>query len=124
MDIAVENLVRQSDAELLATFHQVHRLHAERKFARDTERGRVDWLGARLFVTSKGGVTERRMALEASDDLAKKNQHIREMSLGLDLLKADVALISACLRLRGVASAMAPRHDEPGNSSATTGVDD
>jgi hypothetical protein len=117
MEISVAALDKLSDTELLGTYHQARRLYAEQKFARDTERGRLTWQSARLFVTTKGGISEREKTAEASEDLAKKGQHIREMTLELDLLKADVALIYAFLRLRGVASGLAPRHDEPGDPS-------
>src|SRR5262249_51613841 len=75
--------------------------HIERKFARDTQRARLDWLKARVFATSSGGVTERKNAVDASEDLARKGQELREMTRDLDLLRADVAVIAMMLRLRG-----------------------
>lgn len=75
--------------------------HIERKFARDTQRARLDWLKARIFATSSGGVTERKNAVDASEDLARKGQELREMTRDLDLLRADVAVIAMMLRLRG-----------------------
>jgi hypothetical protein len=104
MEISVAILEKLSDIELLDAYHKARRLYAEKKFARDTERGRLTWQSARLFVTTKGGITEREKTAEAAEDLAKKGQHIREMTLELDLLKADVALIYAFLHLRGVGS--------------------
>ena len=111
MEISVAALEKLTDTELLDTYHQARRRYAEQKFARDTERGRLTWQSARLFVTTKGTIAEREKTAESSEDLAKKGQHIREMTLELDLLKADVALIYAFLRLRGVASGSALKHD-------------
>lgn len=101
MEITAENMTCMSDEELLETYRKSRRLYAEKKFARDAERGRVAWQGARFFVTAKGGVTERQMALEASEEFAKKNQQIREMTLDLDLLKADIEALWMALGLRG-----------------------
>jgi hypothetical protein len=122
MEVSVESLEQLSDAALLDTYHKARRLYAETKFARDTERGRLTWQSARLFVTSKGGITEREKAAEASEELAKKGQHIREITRDLDVLKADVALIYALLRLRGVALAAKPdtTPDDPATTNAAT----
>lgn len=105
MEITADAMIQLSDGELLETYRKSLRLYAEKKFARDTERGRIAWQGARFFVTSRGGVTERQMALEASEDFAKKNQVVREMTLDLDLLKADVDVLALAFRVRGVAAA-------------------
>jgi hypothetical protein len=101
MEITADAMIQLSDGELLETYRKSLRLYAEKKFARDTERGRIAWQGARFFVTSRGGVTERQMALEASEDFAKKNQVVREMTLDLDLLKADVDVLALAFRVRG-----------------------
>jgi hypothetical protein len=101
MEITADAIIQLSDGELLETYRKSLRLYAEKKFARDTERGRIAWQGARFFVTSRGGVTERQMALEASEDFAKKNQVVREMTLDLDLLKADVDVLALAFRVRG-----------------------
>ena len=107
MSLSLENLWKMSDVELLAQYYDVRRQHVERKFARDTQRARLDWLKARAFATSSGGVTERKNAIDASEDLARKGQELREMTRDLELLRADVAVIAMMLRLRG---AFAP-HD-------------
>jgi hypothetical protein len=104
MEITAENMSRMSDEELLETYRKSRRLYADKKFTRDAERGRIAWQGARFFITAKGGVIERQMALEASEEFAKKNQQIREMTLDLDLLKADIDALSMALRLRGAAA--------------------
>lgn len=100
MELSVEALEKLSTAELLAFYYKTRRQYAEQKFARDSERGRLTWLSARMFVTSRGGVTERDKAVEASEDLAKKGQHVREMTLELDLAKIDIDLIALVLRTR------------------------
>ena len=101
MSLSLEALWKMSDVEVLAAYHDVRRQHVERKFARDTQRARLDWLRARLFATSLGGVTERRNAVDASEDLARKGQELREMTRDLDLLRADVDVIAMVVRLRG-----------------------
>lgn len=110
MEISVATLAKFSDLELLDAYHQARRLYAEKKFARDTERGRLEWQGAKLFVTGKGGVTERQKAVEASEELAKKGQHVREMTRDLDVLKADIDMLATLLRTRGAA----PKPEERG----------
>jgi len=112
MDISVEALWQMPEAELLAAYHGARRLYAEKKFARDTERGRLQWQRARMFATGTGGVTERLNAVEASEELAKKGQHVRELTRELDLAKSDVGVIYACLRLRGVAAFSQPKNDD------------
>lgn len=101
MGLSVEALWQMSQTQLLAAYHDARLLYAEKKFARDTERGRLQWLRARAFVASKGTVTERMNVVDASDELARKGQHVREMSHGLDLLKSDIDIVATTLRLRG-----------------------
>jgi len=101
MGHSVEELWQMSQTQLLAAYHEARQLYAEKKLARDTERGRLQWLRARTFVNSRGTVTERMNFVDASDDLARKGQHVREMSHGLDLLKSDIDLVAVTLRLRG-----------------------
>jgi hypothetical protein len=100
MKTSVEALWGMSDAELLAAYHEVRRLHAEKKFARDSERGRLQWLKGKTFVQTLGSVTERINAVDASEDLARKGQNLREMTLQMDLVRTDVEVIAECLRLR------------------------
>jgi hypothetical protein len=116
MSLSLENLWKMSDVELLGTYYDVRRQHVERKFARDTQRARLDWLKARLFATSSGGVTERKNAIDASEDLARKGQELREMTRDLELLRADVAVIAMMLRLRGAVAPTDVRTEEPSDS--------
>lgn len=104
MGLSVEALWQMSQTQLLAAYHDARLLYAEKKFARDTERGRLQWLRARTFVAGRGTVTERMNIVDASDELARKGQHVREMSHGLDLLKSDIDIVATALRLRGFAS--------------------
>ena len=92
--------------------------HIERKFARDTQRARLDWLKARVFATSSGGVTERKNAVDASEDLARKGQELREMTRDLDLLRADVAVMAMMLRLRGAVVPADVRTEEASDSES------
>jgi len=116
MSLSLENLWKMSDVELLAQYYEVRRQHVERKFARDTQRARLDWLKARAFAGSSGGVTERKNAIDASEDLARKGQELREMTRDLELLRADVAVIAMMLRLRGAFAPTDIRSDDMSDS--------
>jgi hypothetical protein len=116
MNLSLEALWKMSDVELLATYYDARRQHVERKFARDTQRARLDWLKAKLFTTTLGGVTERRNAVDAAEDLARKGQELREMTRDLELLRADVAVIAMLLRLRGALAPSDVRTDESSDS--------
>jgi hypothetical protein len=118
MSLSLEALWKMSDLELLAAYYDVRRQHVERKFARDTQRARLDWLKAKAFATSAGGVTERRNAVDASEDLARKGQELREMTRDLDLLRADVDVIAMVVRLRGAFAPSDVRADEPSDSES------
>jgi hypothetical protein len=73
----------------------------EKKFSRDTQRARLEWIRAKMFIGSSGGVTERNMAIDVSEEIARKGQEVREMTRDLDLLKVDVDIIAIVIRLRG-----------------------
>jgi len=121
MSLSLEALWKMSDVELLAKYYDVRRQHIERKFARDTQRARLYWLKARVFATNSGGVTERKNAVDASEDLARKGQELREMTRDLDLLRADVDVIAMMVRLRG---AFAPADARSEESSDTETKDE
>jgi hypothetical protein len=112
MSLSLETLWKMSDIELLAAYYDVRRQYVERRFARDTQRARLGWLKARLFATSSGGVTERQNTVEASEDLARKGQELREMTRDLDLLRADVDVVAMLVRLRGAAAPSDVRIEE------------
>lgn len=116
MSLALEALWKMPDVELLAAYYDARRQHIERKFARDTQRARLDWLKARVFATSSGGVTERKNAVDASEDLARKGQALREMTRDLDLLKADVDVIAMIVRMRGAFAPADVRTEESPDS--------
>jgi hypothetical protein len=42
MSLSLEALAKLSDVELLAMYYDVRRQHVEKKFARDTQRARLD----------------------------------------------------------------------------------
>jgi hypothetical protein len=112
--MAVEDLWKMSEVELLSAYSEARRQHVEKKFARDTQRARLQWLRARAFANASGSVTERMNAVEAAEDLARKGQELREMSRDLDLLKVDLDLIAMILRLRAPTAPADARPDEPG----------
>ncbi len=101
MGLAVEELWSMSEQALVGVYADARRQFLEKKLARDTQRARLEWMKAKTFVTSTGGVTERRMAVDVSEELARKGQELREMTHELDLLKVDVDVIAIVIRLRG-----------------------
>jgi hypothetical protein len=114
MTVSAEALWKLSEVELLAAYHGARRQYVEKKFARDTERARLDWLKAKAFVTGSGGVTERRNAVDASEEIGRKGQQLREMTRDLELFKTDVDLIAMIVRLRGVSAGSDVKADDAG----------
>jgi hypothetical protein len=100
MNLSADALYRMSDMELLAAYAEARRQFVEKKFARDTHRARLEWIRAKMFVGGSGG-TERNMAIDVSEEIARKGQELPEMTRDLDLLKVDVDLIAITIRLRG-----------------------
>jgi hypothetical protein len=128
MSLSADALYRMSDVELLTAYAEVRRQFVERKFTRDTHRARLAWIRAKMFVGGSGGVTERNMAIDVSEEIARKGQELREMTRDLDLLKVDVDLVANVIRLRGASAPAAaqgedageghhPEHDDPPETS-------
>ena len=111
MTVPIEELWSMPEPGLIGTYHSARREFVEKKFARDTQRARLEWMRAKMFISSSGGVTDRKMAVDVSEELARKGQELREMTRDLDLLKVDVDVIAMVIRLRGV-SAPAGMHVE------------
>jgi type IV pilus biogenesis protein CpaD/CtpE len=101
MTLSADALYRMPDVELLAAYLEARRQFVEKKFTRDTNRARLEWLRAKMFTGSSGGVTERNMAIDVSEEIARKGQEVREMTRELDLLKVDVDIIAIVIRSRG-----------------------
>jgi hypothetical protein len=104
MTTPTEELWSIPEPALIGAYHSARRQFVEKKFARDTQRARLEWMRAKMFVSNSGGVTERRMAVDVSEELARKGQELREMTRDLDLLKVDVDIIAMVIRLRGVST--------------------
>lgn len=104
MSLAADALYKMSDVELLAAYVEARRQFVEKKFTRDTHRARLEWIRAKMFTGSSGGVTERNMAIDVSEEIARKGQELREMTRDLDLLKVDVDIIAIVIRSRGASS--------------------
>jgi hypothetical protein len=104
MTMPIEELWNMPEPALIGEYHNTRRQFVEKKFERDTQRARLEWLRAKMFVSSSGGVTERKMAIDVSEELARKGQELREMTRDLDLLKVDVDTIATVIRLRGVSA--------------------
>jgi type IV pilus biogenesis protein CpaD/CtpE len=97
---------------LIGAYHGARRQFVEKKFARDTQRARLEWLRAKMFVGSAGGVTDRKMAVDVSEELARKGQELREMTRDLDLIKIEVDILAMVIRLRGVSAAAGAQSDD------------
>jgi hypothetical protein len=104
MSHPADALYKMPDVELLAAYLEARRQFVEKKFTRDTQRARLEWIRARMFTGSSGGVTERNMAIDVSEEIARKGQEVRELTRELDLIKVDVDLITIVIRLRGAPS--------------------
>lgn len=100
MEQTIDELSALPDTALIAAYAEARRKFVARKFERDTQRARLEWMRARMFLQTNGGVTERRMAVDTSEELARKGQEVREMTRELDQLKVDVDTIDLLLRLR------------------------
>ncbi len=48
----------------MAVYYEARRQYVERKFTRDSQRARLEWLKAKTFMAGAGGVTERKTAVE------------------------------------------------------------
>lgn len=93
MSLSADALYKMSDVELLAAHVEARRQFVEKKFTRDTHRARLEWIKAKMFISSSGGVTERNMAIEVSEEIARKGQELRGMARGLDLLRVDPKIL-------------------------------
>jgi hypothetical protein len=116
MTIEVEELWSMPEPALIGNYHGARREFVEKKFARDTQRARLEWMKARLFIGSTGGVTERKMAVDVSEELARKGQELREMTRDLDLLKVDVDVVAMVIRLRGVPATAGMHAEDAGDT--------
>jgi hypothetical protein len=104
MTTPIEELWSMPEPALIGTYDSARRQFVEKKFARDTQRAQLEWMRAKMFVGNSGGVTERKMVVDVSEELARKGQDVREMTRDLDLLKVDVDIIAMVIRLRGVST--------------------
>jgi hypothetical protein len=50
MAVSIEELWSMSEPALIGAYHQARRQFADKKFARDTQRARLEWMRARAFV--------------------------------------------------------------------------
>jgi hypothetical protein len=68
-----------------------------------------------------GGVTERKTAVDASEELGRKGQELREMTRDLDLLKIDFDVIAMIVRLRGAPAPAEAKGEEPSDGEDQAG---
>lgn len=114
MSLSADALYKMSDVELLAAYVEGRRQFVEKKFARDTHRARLEWIRAKMFTGSSGGVTERNMAIDVSEEIARKGQELREMTRDLDLLKVEVDVMAIIIRSRGASAPTGMHGEDPG----------
>ena len=115
MTMIIEELWSMPESALIGTYHGARSQFVEKKFARDTQRARLEWMRAKMFLSNSGGVTDRKMAVDVSEELARKGQELREMTRDLDLLKVDVDTIAMVIRLRGVSVAAGVQGEDAGD---------
>src|SRR2546421_1269395 len=113
MGLSADALYKMSDVELLAAYVEARRQFVEKKFTRDTHRARLEWIRAKMFVGSSGGVTERNMAIDVSEEIARKGQELREMKRDLDLLKIDADIVAIVIRSRGASVPSGAQGEDP-----------
>jgi hypothetical protein len=101
MSLSVEALWSMPLIELIGAYYKTRQEYVEKRFARDTQRARLEWLRAKAFAGTSGQLSERRNAVDVTEELARKGQEAREMTRDVDLAKADVDVIAMIVRLRG-----------------------
>ena len=121
MSLSAEVLYTMSDVELLTAYIEARRQFVEKKFTRDTHRARLAWIKAKMFIGSSGGVTERNMAIDVSEEIARKGQELREMTRDLDLLKVDVDIIGIVIRSRGASAPAGAQGEDAAEGDAERG---
>src|SRR4051812_46178608 len=118
MHHSADALYKVSDVDLLTAYAEARREFVEKKFAHDTQRARLAWIRAKMFTSSSGGVTERNMAIDISEEIARKGQEVREMTRELDLIKVDVDIIATVIRYRGMSMPTTSQHEEAGEGDS------
>jgi hypothetical protein len=116
MSHSADALYKMSELELLAAYAEARREFVEKKFARDTQRARLAWIRAKMFTSSSGGVTERNMAIDVSEEIARKGQEVREMTRELDPVKVEVDIIASVIRFRGAPASVHGEDASEGDS--------
>jgi hypothetical protein len=58
------------------------------------------------------------MAVDVSEELARKGQELREMTRDLDLVKIDVDVIAMVIRLRGVSASAGVQAEDAADGDA------
>ena len=113
MSLSADALYKMSEVDLLAAYAEARREFVEKKFARDTQRARLAWIKAKMFTSSTGGVTERNMAIDVSEEIARKGQELREMTRDLDLVKVEADIIASVIRSRGASASTGVQDEDP-----------
>ena len=73
---SIDELWSMPEPALIGAYADARRRFVEKKFARDTRRARLEWIKAKMFIGGSGGVTERNMAIDVSEEIARKGAGI------------------------------------------------
>lgn len=113
MTMSIDQLWSLPETALVGAYAEARRRYADKKLERDTQRARLEWMRAKMFANATGNVTERRMAVDVSEELARKGQEVREITRELDMLKIDVDVIEMMIRLRGAGGGPPVQAEDP-----------
>src|ERR1700687_2544458 len=69
MTTPVEEFWSMPEPALIGAYESARRQFVEKKFARDTQRARLEWMRAKMFVGSFGGGADLMMVVDVLDDL-------------------------------------------------------
>ncbi|MEK9284502.1 MULTISPECIES: hypothetical protein [unclassified Bradyrhizobium] len=106
MTMSVEQLWSLPETALIGAYAEARRRYAEKKFERDTQRARLEWMRAKLFVNTPGNVGRCLGRAGAQGPGGARDDR------DLDMLKIDVDVIETMIRLRGAQGAPQVQADE------------
>jgi hypothetical protein len=73
MSLSADALYKMSEVELLAAYAEARRQFAEKKFTRDTQRARLAWIKAKMFIGRRGSPPRSGVRVSSPKVLAKPN---------------------------------------------------
>lgn len=103
MTMSVEQLWSLPETALIGAYAEARRRYAEKKFERDTQRARLEWMRAKLFVNTPGNVGRCLGRAGAQGPGGARDDR------DLDMLKIDVDVIETMICSRGAQGARRSR---------------